>query len=245
MRVAICDDNPEQLNIIRAAVENYSERYPELSMQTALYDSPFLFIEEWSKNGNYDVLLLDICMPGILGTEVAKEIRQRNENLEIVFLTTSADFAVEAFSLKAAHYIVKPFSQERFDEAMDRAVEKHKNTMVKNITLKLRSGEARLVDLNEIMYVESFSHSQNIHLKTGEQIETRQTLSELQALFKEHAKEQFISPYKGYIVNQKSIRSIEPDNVTLKSGINIPIVRRNFKQIKDQYFAFIFDEGRH
>jgi len=243
--VAICDDNPGQLNIIRAAVENYSERYPELSMQTALYDSPLLFLEEWSKNGNYDVLLLDICMPGMLGTEIAKEIRQRKESLEIVFVTSSTDFAIEAFTLKAAHYIVKPFSQEQFDEAMDRAIEKHKNKIVKNITLKLRSGEARLVDLNEIMYVESFSHSQNIHLKTGEQIETRQTLSELRALFKEHAKEQFISPYKGYIVNQKSIRSIEPDKVTLKSGVQIPLVKRSFKQIKEQYFAFIFDEREH
>ena len=245
MRIAICDDNSEQLEIIQTAVENYSERHPELSLQTALYNSSLLFIEEWSKNGNYDVLLLDICMPGILGTEVAKEIRQRNENPEIIFLTTSTEFAVEAFSLRAAHYIVKPFAQEQFDEAMDRAIEKHKNKIVKNITLKLRSGEARLVDLNEIMYVESFSHSQNIHLKTGEQIETRQTLSELQALFKEHAKEQFISPYKGYIVNQKSIRSIEPDKVTLKSGLQIPLVKRSFKQIKDQYFAFIFDEREH
>lgn len=245
MRVAICDDNSEQLEIIRTAAENYSERHPELSMQTALYDSPLLFIEEWSKNGNYDVLLLDICMPGILGTEIAKEIRQRKERLEIVFVTSSTEFAIEAFTLKAAHYIVKPFSQEQFDEAMDRAIEKHKNKIVKNITLKLRSGEARLVDLNEIMYVESFSHSQNIQLKTGEQIETRQTLSELQALFKEHAKEQFISPYKGYIVNQKSIRSIEPDKVTLKSGVQIPMVKRSFKQIKDQYFAFIFDEREH
>ncbi|PKM71800.1 MAG: DNA-binding response regulator [Firmicutes bacterium HGW-Firmicutes-16] len=245
MRVAICDDNSEQLNIIQAAVENYSERYPELSMQTDLYDSPLLFIEEWNKNGNYDVLLLDICMPGMLGTDIAREIRQRKENPEIIFLTTSADFAIEAFTLKAAHYIVKPFSQEQFDEAMDRAIEKHKNKIVKNITLKLRSGEARLVDLNEIMYVESFSHSQNIHLKTGEQIETRQTLSELLSLFKEHAKEQFISPYKGYIVNQKSIRSIEPDKITLKCGVQIPMVKRNFKQIKDQYFAFIFDEGEH
>ena len=243
MRVAICDDNSEQLDIIQDAVENYSERYPELSMQTALYDSPLLFLEEWSKNGNYDVLLLDICMPGILGTEVAKEIRQRNENLEIIFLTTSSDFAVEAFTLKAAHYIVKPFSQEQFDEAMDRAIEKHKNKIVKNITLKLRSGEARLVDLNEIMYVESFSHSQNIHLKTGEQIETRQTISELLSLFCEFAKAQFISPYKGYIVNHKSIRSIEPAQITLKSGVQIPMVKRNFKQIKNQYFAFIFNEG--
>jgi len=243
MRVAICDDNSEQLEIIQTAAENYSERHPELSMQTALYDSPLLFIEEWIKNGNYDVLLLDICMPGILGTEIAKEIRQRKESLEIVFVTSSTEFAIEAFTLKAAHYIVKPFSQGQFDEAMDRAIEKHKNKIVKNITLKLRSGEARLADLNEIMYVESFSHSQNIHLKTGEQIETRQTISELLSLFCEYAKGQFISPYKGYIVNQKSIRSIEPDKITMKSGVQIPMVKRNFKQIKNQYFAFIFNEG--
>lgn len=245
MQIAICDDNSEQLEIIHTLVESYAKRYDELSIQTTLYDAPLSFLEAWSKNGCYDILLLDICMPGILGTEVAKEIRARKENTEIIFLTTSSEFAVEAFTLKAAHYIVKPFSQAQFDEAMNRAVEKHKNKKVKNISLKLRSGEARLLDINEIIYVESFSHSQHIHLKTGEQIETRQTLSELLSLLREHAKEQFISPYKGYIVNQKGITSIQPGKVILKSGVQLPLVKRNFKEIKDGYFAFMFDQGAH
>ncbi len=243
MRIAICDDNTEQLETIKGAVVSYAKRHPDITIQTTAYCTPLSFLEEWSKNGCYDIILLDICMPGILGTEVAKEIRQRKENPEIIFLTTSSEFAVEAFTLKAAHYIIKPFSQVQFDEAMNRAVEKHQNKMVKNITLKLRNCEARLVDLNEIIFVESSSHSQHVHLKTGDHIESRQTLSELLALFSVHAKGQFISPYKGYIVNQKSIRSIEPDNITLKSGVKIPIVRRNFKQIKENYFSFIFQEG--
>ena len=93
------------------------------------------------------------------------------------------------------------------------------------------------------MYVESASHSQHVHLKRGEQIESRQTLSELLSLFTQHAKGQFITPYKGYIVNQKSIRSIEPDKLVLTSGAKVPIVRRNFKQLKDQYVSFIFEES--
>lgn len=243
MRIAICDDNAEQLEIIQDAVESYAKRHPELKIQATAYATPLSFLDEWRKKGCYDIILLDICMPGMLGTEVAKEIRQRKENPEIIFLTTSSEFAVEAFTLKAAHYIVKPFHQVQFDEAINRAAHKHQNKRGKNISLKLRSGEARLVDINDIIYVESASHSQHIHLKSGEQIESRQTLSELLSLFTEHAKEQFITPYKGYIVNQKSIRSIEPDKVILTSGVHIPIVRRNFKQIKDQYFSFIFEEG--
>jgi len=242
MRIAICDDNAEQLMLIKAAVERYAQRHPALSIESVHFDNPLFFLEAWSKHGGYDILLLDICMPGMLGTEIAKEIRQRNENPEIIFLTTSTEFAVEAFALRATHYIVKPFHQNKFDEAMNRAVEKHHKKRAKTISLKLRSGEARLVDINEIMYVESASHSQHIHLKGREQIESRQTLSELLSLFGEHAKEQFISPYKGYIVNQKSIQSIELDKIILKSGVQVPLVKRNFKQIKDQYFAFVFDE---
>lgn len=65
------------------------------------------------------MLLLDICMPGLLGTDIAREVRQRKDKTEIVFLTGSDEFAVEAFTLKAAHYLVKPFSQDEFDEALE------------------------------------------------------------------------------------------------------------------------------
>ncbi len=240
MKVAICDDDRKQLAVIKAAMINYESEHNEYTYEIECFDNPLEFMQCLEKTGGYDILLLDICMPGILGTDIAKEIRRKKEKSEIVFLTTSQDFAVEAFALKAAHYVVKPFTTEQFTEALDRAMEKFRSKQNKNINIKLQNGDLRFIELNEIMYVESFRHTQSIYLKSGESIEARETLTKLSSMFDGVSKGQFICPYKGFIVNQKSIRGIEPDKVILKNGKEIPIVKRNFAAIKQQYFRFMF-----
>jgi Response regulator of the LytR/AlgR family len=240
MKVAICDDDMNQLAVIKAAMKNYELEHNEYTYEIECFSNPFELLQHSEKKGGYDILILDICMPGILGTDIAKEIRRKKEKSEIVFLTSSQDFAVEAFALKAAHYVVKPFTMEQFDEALDRAMEKFISKQNKNINIKLQNGDLRFIELNEIMYIESFRHTQSIYLKSGEIIEARETLNKLSSMFDEAAKGQFVCPYKGFIVNQKSIRGIEPAKIILKNGKEIPIVKRNFAAIKQQYFSFLF-----
>ncbi len=240
MKVAICDDDINQLAVIKAAMKNYEAEHNEHTYEIECFDNPLEFLQRSEKTGGYDILLLDICMPGLLGTDIAKEIRRKKEKSEIIFLTTSRDFAVEAFALKAAHYVVKPFTAEQFAEALDRAMEKFINKQNKNINIKLQNGDLRFIELNEIMYVESFRHTQRIYLKSGESIEARETLTKLSSIFDEASKGQFVCPYKGFIVNQKSIRGIEPAKIIMKNGKEIPIVKRNFAAMKQQYFSFIF-----
>lgn len=240
MKVVICDDDLNQLAVIKAEMEQYSIKHTEQAYIIECFDNPFELLQRSEKIGGYDILLLDICMPGILGTDIAKEIRNKKEKSEIIFLTTSTDYAVEAFELKAAHYLVKPFTKEQFAEALDRAMEKFKSKQIKNINIKMRNGDLRFVELSEIMYIESFRHTQCVYLKSGERIEARESLSKLSSIFDEASKGQFICPYKGFIINQKCIRGINTDNIILKNGEKIPIVRRNFAAIKQQYFSFMF-----
>ena len=243
MKVAICDDDINQLAVIKAAMKNYERMHSEHPYEIECFDNPLELLQRSEKTGGYDILLLDICMPGILGTDIAKEIRGKREKSEIVFLTASQDYAVEAFALKAAHYVVKPFTAEQFAEALDRAVEKFIGKQNKNITIKLQNGDLRFIELDEIMCVESFRHSQSIYLKSGESIEARETLAKLLSMFEEASRGQFVCPYKGFIVNQKSIRGIEPAKIILKNGREIPIVKRNFAAMKQQYFSFMFKRG--
>jgi DNA-binding LytR/AlgR family response regulator len=127
-----------------------------------LFLKSFDFLDAQEKNP-FDLALLDICMPGMLGTDVTKEIRRRKEKTEIVFIATSDEFAVEAFSIQAAHYLVKPFSQEEFDEAMDRVLEKATDNKDKEISIKVAEGYTTL-SLKEVIYAESDSHMLTIFM---------------------------------------------------------------------------------
>lgn len=242
IKIAVCDDKIEYIDKIMSCAKHYFDRH---TFETAFFafNGSLQLLDSLHKTSSYDIVLLDICMPGMLGTDVAKEIRQRKDKTEIVFITSSDQFAVDAFVLKATHYLVKPFTQAEFDEAMDRAIAKILANLHNNISIKLSGGNVQVVDINDIIYIENFSHTQNVYLKNGDCLEAKETITQLLTLLEDTAKGCFFSPYKGFIVNMKAILTIEPNGVKLKNGIFIPIVKRSFRDLQKRYFDYMFNHG--
>ena len=242
LHIAICDDNPDQLAFIFSCAQAYFSARAEHEVHITQFDNSLLFLENLDKCGGCDIALLDICMPGILGTDVAKQIRARRDMTEIIFLTTSDEYAIDAFSLKAAHYLLKPFTIAQFDEAMNRAMARFSNGLVKTVVIKSEGRVIRMVDINDILYIESRGHILTIYTKVGPCTEARHSLSRLEEELHKLSPGQFISPYKGYIVNQKSIRVIEREHILLCSGDCVPIPKRGFREIQNAYFDYMFGQ---
>lgn len=242
MRIAICDDLVEQLKTIETALAAYFKLHPKF-VKIESFQHAFVFLDAQSKNP-FDLVLLDICMPGILGTEVAKEIRSNNQHTAIIFITTSQEFAVEAFALNALHYVIKPFNEIQFNAAMDRAMSSIQDKLTQMIHLKCPKGIYQMVDIDQICYIESRAHRQQVCLFDGTTIETVQTLIELHQNLETMSLGQFVQPYKGYIVNQQAISKIEPQQLVLKNHQVIPIPRRTFNTLKKSYFEYMF-KGRN
>lgn len=245
MKIAICDDSQECLSMIDKSLRNYLFDKNIDDFEIDKFNNPTLFLDRIEKNGGYNIILLDICMPGISGISVAHEIRSRHDKTEIVFVTTSDEFAVEAFVLKAAHYIIKPYTQEEFNEAMDRVITKYKSGETKMLSVKTDGGDIKLIDISEIEYIESVSHSQNIHLRDGLSTECRLSLSKISEELEKLSPGQFVSPFKGYIVNQKAIITIQSKYIYMRSGVNIPIARNTYRSLSEQYFRYMFQGGVH
>lgn len=239
LRIAVCDDRADQLALIRAALFAYFEPRGE-QPEVSAFDNSLLFLERLSQAGGWDIVLLDICMPGILGTDVAREIRRRRDKTEIVFLTASDEYAVDAFALRAAHYLVKPFTQAQFDEALDRAVARFESGRGKNLIVKPEGGGAQMVDIGEILYIESQRHILAVHTITGSLTEGRRSLSRLLEELEKLSPGQFVMPYKGYVVNRRAIEAIEPEQLLLRGGARVPIPRRSYREFSDAWFDYMF-----
>jgi DNA-binding LytR/AlgR family response regulator len=241
LHIAICDDQAVEVDKIRSAIEHYTTNR---NIKASIYefDNPLLFLEGLDRIEGVDILLLDICMPGVLGTEVAKEIRKRMDKTEIIFITSSDEFAVVAFALKAAHYLLKPFTQTQFDEAMNRGMAQFENGKEKRMTLKLENGYMQMIRLDEIYYIESAGHTQFVYMEGGICLEARHSLTQLSEETENLSPGQFISPYKGYLVNQKAIRNIEAKQIVLLIGKCIPISRGSFRKLQDVFFEYQFSK---
>jgi DNA-binding LytR/AlgR family response regulator len=243
LRIAICDDISDHLEKIKSGVIQYFSEYSEEKIDIITYNNPLIFLESLDKTGGFDILLLDVCMPGIDGMQVAAEIRKRGDKCEIIFLTTSDEFAVEAFALKAAHYLLKPFTQAQLSEALNRVRVQFSTGLEQKVALKLTGGGTRAIELNEILWIESRNHAQTVYLKEGRSEETRESLSQQLATLEKLSPGQFVSPCKGYLVNQKAIRTVEPKRIIMRSGQELPLARGTFREFTDRYFAYMFPKG--
>lgn len=234
MNITICDDRENELENIKRIVSEYAKAHAELSIKIDCYLNPLDMLESISKNGVPDIALLDVCMPGILGTEVAKELKTKSEdNTDIIFLTTSSDFAVEAFALHVNDYLTKPFTRERLTDTLDRIIEKRKRRLFVSVT----SGrEIHRIDLYQVLYMESKNHNVEIYLKSGKNIKTHTTLADMKSLF-DNVKG-FISVGASYIVNLRCVQSILQTELIMVNGQNIPIPRRLRNDVKEWYFDF-------
>ncbi len=241
LRIAICDDRAEQRALLHRATEAYFASHDsDRCIKITDFSSPLDFLDSLPRSGGYDIVLLDICMPGLNGIDVAREIRQRKDSTEIIFVTTSSEFAIDAFRLKAAHYVVKPFTREQFEDAMHRAMERFSQKEPRRILLQSENGVLETVDIDDILYIESLRYYRIVHTKSTQIQENRRSLASIKEELDTLAPEQFILPYRGYIANQNAIRSISPDAILMQNGATIPIKSGDFRKLREAFFAWSF-----
>lgn len=128
-----------------------------------------------------DVVFLDIKMPSISGLELFKEVP---ENTQVIFTTAHSEYAVEGFNLKAADYILKPFSYERFVQAVERVrqlAELMRASEGKGATHMLVRADYSLIKINfaDIAYIEGLDDYVKIHVDAGKMIVARMTMKKI------------------------------------------------------------------
>ena len=238
MQIAICDDIQKELETIRAALDTYAKAHSELHFDIDEYAAAIDILNAVEKGKTYDIALLDICMPGVLGTDVAEEMLAKSPDISIVFLSTSIEYAVTAFALNATHYLLKPFSNEQFNEALDRAVKKTENRDF--ISLACVDGMYR-VCVSEIMFIESQNHYLLLNLSSGEILKLRMKLSQMFEAMQKYTG--FIKVGASYVVNLAFVRKIYGNTLEMFNCIQISIPRRSSEEVQKIYLDFCRKEA--
>ena len=159
LRIGICDDNQEDIDRIKDLTVRFSKEHPETPVEIRVYNLPYDLLDDVEKTGGFDLYLLDVVMPAMTGVDLAKRIRKRKEQAEILFLTVSREYAVDAFSVKASGYLIKPVKKSDCDEAVLDCI--HRLSPENNPSLLLKSKEGiHRISICELMCVESFNHNQ-------------------------------------------------------------------------------------
>ena len=206
IRIAICDDMKSSLDEISSLVKEYFSSRSSAPYIAEEYTSPLPLVES---NKAYDILILDIIMPSLSGTEIARRILGQNPESRIIFISSSRDYAVDAFALGAVHYITKPVGRRAFEEAMNRAMESLKQKEGGKLMINMRNSMVQSVECSKIIYIESIGYTRIVHTAAGNYEEVKQTLS---ALYEELEKMGLSAPQITYLMGDLKKRGFDVDD---------------------------------
>ena len=178
-------------------------------------------------------------MPGLNGMELAKEIRSFDKAADIIFLTTSPEFAVESYTVKATNYLMKPIDQEQLFASLDEILEAREQEAGKSLVLKSTIGVHK-VKLSSLMYVEAQNRKVIYYLANGEEIACTDRFSTICEQLLQHP--EFIQTHRSFLVNMNYIRLIGTIDMQLQNGITLPLAQRRVAEIKKHYLAFQMEE---
>lgn len=232
MKIAVVDDDVKMFEQLRA----YFEEYLGNSAEFSYFQSGEAFLCSW-RAGDFDLVILDIFMGGITGTETACAIRQTDPDVKIVFGTTSNEFASESYEVNACYYLLKPFGTEQIKAMVSRL---NLAEIEKNRTVKLPDGTNAV--LRNIIYADCSSHIITLHCKNQKNIVLRANFSEIEQLL--CAFSYFISPSKGVIVNFYEVAKQNRDTFIMSDETPVPISRRKSREVLEAYSSFLFEKLR-
>lgn len=236
IKLAFCDDELSVLNELRVLLDKYRvERNQEI--EYVAFHSPLDLLAEIERGTRFDILFLDVIMPGETGIDAAAEIRNYDNNVKIIFLTSSSEFAVQSYTVGAYFYQLKPIWVESFFRLMDSVISACEKEQTKSLILRCKSGITR-IELRNLEYCEVIHRTLFIHLTSGKVLESIGSLDDLSKQLEPYGG--FLRSHRSYLVNLEYIQNLSYQSVTMSCLTEIPIPRGKYQEVKDAYLEYAF-----
>ncbi|MEG0291792.1 MAG: LytTR family DNA-binding domain-containing protein [Anaerovoracaceae bacterium] len=239
IKVVICDDCLGELLCTEELVREFAKEHISEVFEISRYPMSLELVKDIENGLTADIYILDMVMPQKSGIEIGEAIRKVSKDSIIIFTTSSKDFALEAFGVKADRYLIKPLERKELFEALEHSTKFIHSNEEGHVPIKT-SGGIVLMGLNRIEFVECLKRRAVYHLDNGKAVESilmrKSFEEELSDLIGEDG---FVQVHKSYIVNMNRIASIIGENITTESGEVVRISKRNLGYVKKVYMDYI------
>ena len=240
--IALCDDETAELVKTEKLLRGYEKEHPGMDLVIEHFtnaDELLSMIRE--ENYVPDVIFMDIYMRdkqgnmASFGMEAASELRNMEYRGKLVFLTTSREYALEAFDVDADQYLVKPVSENKLSVLMNKLLSDVEEERRKFILLKIEGRLVR-VSVNDIVCCEAQGKTQWLYLANGTQCRLRMSMAEIYELLSYY--QEFARIGVAYIVNLGYIGSLNAKEIHMDNGKKIYLPRGAYKGLREQYFSY-------
>lgn len=242
MRLAICDDESVCLSLVTTIAEEYIKEHSHHGIVMESFSDPEDLLEASEKNGGFDIYILDVIMPGMTGIELGKSLREHGYDGKIIYLTSSEEYSLDAFRVKAYDYIIKPICKESFNKIVDEVIAAISEKKDKAMIVKTKERSVKL-KYDSIMYAEFNKRIICYFLAGGKTVETLTVRTSFsQAVSELLADKRFTICGQSMIVNLDHITEIENNAVVFGNTYRPFLGEKLCRKLRDTWAEYLFDQ---
>lgn len=233
LHIAVCDDDPKASQAHKKIAEVCLKECKTIGEITVYTASDNLLYDIVEDHFFFDLILLDIEMPGSSGMEIAEKIKPYLQNVKIIFITSHIEYAIDAFELSIFRYVPKNDVHTRLPSAIQDALKLIELEDGKSYTIQTNS-RLEKIPYREIYYIEREGKNAGITSAGG----VSKVRKSLQQVYTELGAEEFIFIDRGCIVNMIHIMQIKNGMALMKNGVALPISRSHLQEVKEQVNSY-------
>ena len=237
IHIAICDDSKQERQILAALFKRYQELHAT-PLQIHTFQNGFSLLDAIDQGKRFDITILDILMPGENGIEIARNIRASGTDTEIIFLTSSPEYAVDSYEVKAQNYLLKPVTEEKFFASIDSILAELDEKDTASFIIYTTEKQYSRIRVSSLVYGEVTHRTITLHLADQTMISAIMTFTEFLDILKAYP--DFIYPHRSYAVNMHYIQYVTKSDIILTDGQKIPLSRNNYTKISEQFLNFAY-----
>jgi len=231
MRVAVCDDSAQDQALVIRSIHECA-----LQSGVPIQVTPFRTGTDFLRWGDaFDVVFMDIHLPDMTGIQAIQSCPHPGA---FIFVTASADYALKAFEMNAADYLLKPVADPQVCRSLRKCMIQLRIAPPQIINIRVCSGFIP-VPVQNIKYIEVFNKISVIHTENNA-IETFMSLGKLHQMLDPHV---FLRVHRSFVVNMHEIMSMNHSAAVLRSGRMIAISRQNRERMLSQYQDFLLENA--
>ena len=239
MKITICDDSIKDLLHTEKLLLKYKSLHPDKEFELEKFSDPSRLYQKISTGKLTDIYILDMLLPRRTGIDIGNLIRMSGCESVIIYITSSEDYALDAYGVHAVRYLLKPIDENRLFEALDYSFSYAKLRVDSLCLIKTKDGLLQR-PYSKIEYVENAGRKLEVHMTDGEILKSLFIRKSFEEETQEiTAQRNFLQIHKSFLVNLDYVKHLTPDSIIMESGKRLPVSRAKAATVKREYLLFV------